>query len=172
MDIRDKVLEIRQGRNFAEFQLYFANNPGEIKNLIEIISNQEPYPLEEYASWIVVHLCKTQKEQIQPFYENIVDSAFLSKNQSVMRNTINCIYHLGVTSYRESDFIDLLIGFIQDYKNKVAVQVYSMFVLIDFIKIHPELKPEITEIIDLHADGKSAAYASARRKFIKKTKGI
>ncbi|MDX2361847.1 MAG: hypothetical protein QNK23_13645 [Crocinitomicaceae bacterium] len=168
MDIREKILEIREGRNFAEFQTYFSNNPKEVKKLVQIITNQEPYPLEEYASWILVHLCKTQQAQVQPYYNDIVDAAFLSENQSVMRNTINIIYHLDITEYRESDFIDLLIGFIQSYQNKVAVQVYSMFVLINFIKKHPELKPEIMEIIDLHADGKSAAYASARRKFIKK----
>jgi len=172
MDNEEIVLKIRGKRNFEELQVYFAKHPKKLEELIQLVTNEEPYPLEEYGSWILVHLCKTQPEQIQPYYNHMVDIAFKSRNQSVMRNVVNVVHHLKITDYRESEYVDLLINFVQDYENKVAVQVYSIYVLAQFVKKYPELKPEILEIIDLHADGKSAAYRSSVRNFLKMTKNI
>lgn len=170
MDIRDKVLEIRIGRNFKEFQTYFQAKPSEYKNLIELINIKEAYPIPEYASWILVHLCKSDVSRVQPFDKTIIDQLFVTENQSVRRNLINVIDHLDVIDYKESELIDLLISFIQDFDNKVAVQVYSMQVLTKFVKKYPELKSEIEEVIHLNSENKSPAYGAGMRKFLRKTK--
>jgi len=95
----------------------------------------------------------------------LVDVLFETKNQAVLRSVTNCINQLQITDYRESDLIDLLLDFIKDYENKVAVQVYSIHVLRQFMRRYPELIPEVNEIIDFHSEGKSAAYQVARRRF-------
>ena len=77
-----------------------------------------------------------------------------------------------LTDYKESDFIDLLISFIQDFENKVAVQVYSIQVLTKFVHQYPELKEEILEVIVLHSENKSPAFSASLRKFLRKTKNI
>lgn len=172
MDIRDKVLEIREGRNFEEFQKYFRENPKAYKKLIELILKEEAYPVPEYASWILTHLCKTDAPNLQPFYAKIVDRLFINENQTVRRNLINVVDHLEITNYRESELIDLLISYINDFENKVAVQVYSIQVLTKFIKKYPELKSEVAEVIELNSENKSPAYSASSRKFYKKTKHI
>ncbi len=170
MDIRTKVLEIRTGRNFVDFQRYFKENPKEIKDLVQLIHVQEAYPIPEYASWILVHLCTSDAPSIQPYYRSIVDQLFVTENQSVRRNLINTIDHLVITDYKESKLIDLLISFIQDFDNKVAVQVYSMQILTKFVKNHSELKAEIEEVIHFNSENKSPAYYAGMRKFLRKTK--
>ena len=172
MDIREKVLEIRAGRNFVEFQKYFKEHPSEYKKLIELINSKEAYPIPEYASWILVHLCKSDAPKVQSFYKTIVNELFVITNQSVRRNLINVIDHLVLTDYIESELIDELIKFIQDYDNKVAVHIYSMQVLTKFVKKYPELKVEIGEIIELNSENKSPAYGAGMRKFQRKTKNI
>lgn len=172
MEIREKVLGIRTERNFETFQKYFLEHPSEYKNLIELINTKEAYPIPEYASWILTHLSKSDVSKVQTFYKTIIDQLFVIENQSVRRNLINVIDHLTLTDYKESELIDLLISFIQDFENKVAVQVYSMQVLTKFIKKYPELKTEIEEVIHLNSENKSPAYSAAMRKFHRKMKNI
>ena len=172
MNIKEIVLEVRNNRSFAEYQTYFKQHPDKVKQLIHLLINEKDYPLPEYSSWIIVHLCKANKELIIPFQNELVDFIFENTNESACRNTLNIIKHIGITSYRESDFIDLLISYIQDYNLKVAVQVYSMHILAEFVLKYPELKTEIIEIIDLHSEKKTPAYGAGKRKFLHFTRKV
>ena len=172
MEIKELVLNIFENRNFEFYQNYFKNDPSKLDELFLLVKNQAEYPLKEYASWIFVHLCKSQAKDIQPFYNDFVDILFKSDNQSVLRNILNVIKHLEKTDYRESEFVDLMIGFIQNPKNKVALHVYSMQVLGSFVLKHPELKAEILQIINIHSEGKSPAYGAGKRHFLTFLKNI
>lgn len=172
MEIKEVVLNISQNRNFEFYQNYLKRNPKQLNDLFLLVKNEAEYPLKEYSSWIFVHLCKSQIKDVQPFYNNFIDILFKSDNQSVLRNVLNVIKHLEKSDYRESEFVDLMIGFIQNPKNKVALQVYSMQVLIYFILKYPELKPEILEVINIHSEGKSPAYHASKRHFLNSLKNI
>ena len=167
MNIHEKILEIRTVRDKTEFVEYLVNRPKEFEALMQCIYNLEEYPYKEYASWVLVHVSKSGKIDLTEHYTKLVDLLFDCKSQSVLRSVVCTINQMHVTDYRESELVDLLISFIQDYENKVALQVYSMYVLVQFIKKYPELKDEISEIIALHRSGKTAAYKSAERKFQK-----
>jgi len=170
--VREKIMEAKKGRDFGYFQSYFKTYPDGIKFLVKVIANEELYPLKEYSSWIVVHLCKSQPEQITPFYRNFVDILFKSNDQTVLRNVANIISHLKVQSYKESQLVDLLLGFIQEHSHKVALHVYSMQILAQIVLKYPELKQEIIEVIELNDKDKTPAYNAGKRNFLKKTKKI
>ncbi len=169
MDVIEIVKSLRSERTLEEIQLIFQSKPQLIEKLVCLIENQAQYPLQEYASWILIHICKNQKELVSPYYKRLVACLFVNKNQSTLRNVTNLIHLLYVQPYREGDLMDLLLSFIQDYSNKVALQVYSMRILAQLVNKYPELKPEILEVIELHAENKSAAYHAGKRNFLKLT---
>ena len=170
MDIRERVLQIRSSRNKNELVHHFVQTPSDVPILFKLIKDLEPYPNKEYASWSLIHICRSGQLDLQYLYNDLVDILFETDNQTVLRNVSNSLCELNITEYRESEFIDLLILFIQTFENKVALQVYSMRLLVLFCKKYLELIPEIMEVIDLNQEGKTAAYGSARRIFIKKLK--
>ncbi|MCH2232011.1 MAG: hypothetical protein MK105_16870 [Crocinitomicaceae bacterium] len=170
--IREKILEVKARRDFTEIQNYFETHPDGIELLVTVLINEEDYPLKEYSSWILVHLCKSHPNLVRPFYDQFVDLLFISQDQTVLRNVVNIISHLKIKNYRESELIDVLISFIQEHRNKVALQVYSMQILALFVLKYPELKKEIVEILDLNDKDKTPAYNSGKRNFMKKTKKI
>lgn len=172
MEIKERIREIRIARDKQQFVTHFCNNQKDLDALVQLTLNLEEYPYKEYSSWILVHLCKSKTIDLQYLYPSFVDLIFITDNQSVLRNVVNCLCQMKITDYRESDLIDLLIKFIQDFDNKVALQVYSMFLLVQFVKKYPELKPEIIEVIEFNNRGKTAAYSSASRKFSRLTKNI
>ena len=172
MQIVDLVLSIKSNRNFFEHQNYFKKHPQQIVELIQLVENKEAYPVEEYASWILSHVVKTQRIEVQKYYNQLIDILFENNNQSSRRNILNTIRYLNITDYRESQFIDLLISYIEDYNTKVAAQVNAIYILASFVIIYPELKTEVLEIIDLHLEKKTSSYAAAKRKFISLTRKI
>jgi hypothetical protein len=169
-DIRQKILDIRTARDKKAFIDYFVSNPKEVDALAEFIFTLEEYPYKEYASWILMHICKSKRMDVQYLYPRLVDVVFETDDQTVLRNVTNCISHLRVTDYRETDFIDQLIDFIKNFDNKVAVQVYAIYTLIQFVERHQELLPELIEIIEFHSHEKTVAYKVAQRNFLKRTR--
>ncbi len=144
---------------------YFTEDIDRLEIMLDQIWMLAPYPYKEYASWMFFHIVRSHKMDCQPYYEKLVDVLFLTNDQSVLRNVVNCFQELKITEYRESEFVDLLISFIQNSTNKVALQVYSIYVLIQFCKKYPDLTEEIRAIIALHSEGKSIAYRVAERNF-------
>ncbi len=169
MSINSIVLEIKDGRKFDSYQSYFKENPNEIEELIILVEKEAPHPLQEYASWILAHLAKSQKDEVKNYYNHFINLLFSNENQSVRRNILNVIQQIGILEFKESEFIDLLISFIQNYENKVATQVYSMQILVQFTLKYPELQTEIQEIIELNAENKSPAYHAGMKNYIRKT---
>lgn len=172
MDIHEKILEIRTTRGKAVFVDYFVGRPKEFNEMMNCIFSLEEYPYKEYASWILIHISQSGKIELQPYYTKLVDLLFKTNDQTVLRNVTRSLHQSQVTDYRESEFVDLMISFIQNYENKVALQVYAMYILAQFIKRHPELKEEISQIIALHRTKKTAAYHSAERNFHKMLRKI
>lgn len=165
MNIREEIISIRQTRQKKEFIQFFEKNPDYLTPLLTEITELSPYPFKEYASWILVHLCKSSSLDIQPYYSDLVDVLFKTKDQTVLRNVVNCLSYLKIEDYRESELIDQLLSFIQEPNNKVALHVYSIYALIPFVRKYPELKSEVSEVIYMNERGKTAAYKVAKRNF-------
>lgn len=172
MELRDKILEIRTTRDKKEFAEHFLKHPDQIDPMVQMILDEEAYPFKEYASWILFHLIRSKKFDFQYLYNSLVDHLFISKDQSVLRNVCNCVHELEITTYRESDLVDLLLSFVQDSNNKVALQVYSIKILTKFTLSYPELKEEILQVIALNKEGKTHSYKAANRYFLKNTKKL
>lgn len=170
--IREKILEAKAERDFVQLRTFFDKNPDGIQSLVKVVVDEEEYPLKEYGSWILVHLCKSHVSLVRPYYNQFVDHLFISEDQTVLRNVANIISHLKIQDYRESELIDQLIRFIQEHSHKVALHVYSMQILALFVLKYPELKKEIVEIIELHDKDKTPAFNAGKRNFLKKTRRI
>lgn len=160
------VLQYRKDGDFSKVQNYFSAHPEQLEALIQLVRKQTPYPIEEYASWILTHLCKKQPHLFQPYYRELVDILLKSSNHSVLRNVANVIHQLELENYKEGMLLNQLVDFIGDHKQKVALQVYAIYILIQFVRKHPELRDELREHILFHQKGRSPAYHIATRNFL------
>lgn len=167
MNIQEKIIEIQRTRDKEAFVEYFFRNKDQVEALVIQVKNLHKYPMKEYASWILIHLIKSKRFDLNYIYIDFIDILIKTDNQTVLRNVICCINHLDHTACRESELIDRCIEFISNFENKVALQVYSIYLLIPFAQKYPELAAEIQEIIALHAPGKTPAYRSAQKRFMR-----
>lgn len=136
--------------------------------LLQCIFGLEPYPYQEYGSWLLVHIIRQKKLNCDHLYEPLTDTLFNTDNQTTLRNITICLEEIGVKEYRESELIDLFLSFINDASNKVALQLFSIRMLSQYCKRYPELIGEVREVIHLNAEGKTPAYKVGLRDFEKK----
>lgn len=124
------------------------------------------------GSWICSHLAEKKASIFEPIQEEILHFLESTDHQSSLRNWMKVMTFLNFKEELHGRIIDLCIRFIEDSNNKVALQMYSIQLLIPFMRLYPELLPEIDAIIELHAVNKTPAYHSIARKFKKATKNI
>lgn len=170
MDIYDLILNFHKTRNIKYYVTYFRENKSDIGELVKVIIQKKEYPFPEYGSWLLIHITKADASVVLPFRNQLVDMILDDHNQSVLRNVAKILEYLGYLDYRETELLDRFISFIESNENKVALQVYSMYCLVPFVKKYPELKEEITALIQLTINEKSPAYKSAFKSFLKRTK--
>ncbi|GAB5417808.1 MAG: hypothetical protein Crog4KO_24440 [Crocinitomicaceae bacterium] len=164
-EVHEEILAFRWGRDKSTYINYFTSDPKKLYKLLQCIYQLEAYPIKEYSSWMLIHILRSKKVDGTPFYNDLIDTLFKTDNQSVLRNVANCIMEIGLQEYRESELIDLLLGFVNDASNKVALQMYSIRILMQFCEKYPELISEVREVIHLNSEGKTAAYKVGLRDF-------
>lgn len=172
MEIHHLLSDFRKSGNMAFYVDYFLQHPKEIKKLVAIIVNEETYPFPEYGSWILIHIHKANKSFVEPYVNQLIDRVLTGNNQSVLRNCCSILQTTEKTGYKESELLDRFIDFIESGDNKVALQVYSIYCLIDYIKKYPELKSELTALVQMKATERSSAYGVAVRKFLIEIKNV
>jgi len=167
-EVHEEILAFRWGKDKSTYINYFTSDQKKLDALLQCIYQLEPYPIKEYSSWMLMHILRSKKVDGLPFYNDLLDTLFKTDNQSVLRNVANCMMEIGVQEYRESELFDLLLSYINDASNKVALQMYSIRLLMQICEKYPELAPEVSEVIHLNSEGKTAAYKVGMRDFGKK----
>ncbi len=135
-------------REFTRLDIRFIENPSDISKLVEVAGSNEPHPYPEYASWLLVHITRKSPQLIEPFQHKYIDTILSSSNQSVLRNLLNSCVSLPLIEHEESAFLDRLLDFVKDDTNKVALQVYGLYKLEQFVEKYPEILPEINGILE------------------------
>ncbi len=172
MEIHELLTDFRTSGNKTFYIDYFLQNQKEIKDLVSIIVNEEKYPYPEYASWLLIHIQKANPSLVKPYQNQLSDVLLKSKNQSVLRNCCSVVQLMGKTDYREGELLLRFVDFVKSNENKVALQVHSLYCLIEYVKQYPELKEELKTLANLTVNERTAAYKVAVRNFLEAIRKI
>lgn len=151
-------------RNIEKYLPHVLKNEVLCEDLLQLIEQQASYPKAEHASWFWMHIARERPEFAQQYYPRLVDLLFQTDKQTILRNILNAIIQLDFTNYREGEFIELLFSFLHNKKNKVALHVYSIYTLLKFCHLYPELLEELKLSASLLMEQASPALKVAVRK--------
>tara|TARA_R110000737_G_scaffold345455_1_gene373985 strand:+ start:60072 stop:60602 length:531 start_codon:yes stop_codon:yes gene_type:complete len=172
LSIEERLDEFYQERNFSFYTNFFLSHPKELEELLSISLQADKGKHCVLGTWVCAHLAEADKKPFQKIQKDILHFLQTETHQSSLRNWMKVMTFLPTPEEIEGEVIDLCISFIQNPENKVALQMYSILLLMPILKKYPELIPEIKAIIDLNSEGKSAAYHAISRKFEKFIKKI
>jgi hypothetical protein len=164
--------EFIKERDFKSATSFLVNEPGLSEQILQLTEQKAEYPFAEHASWLWIHLAKEKPQFAQPFYARLLDILFETKNESVLRNILNALSQLELEEYRESEFVDLLFGFLLNKTHKVALHVYSIYFLLRFVRKYPEFKGELQQCVDILMENPTPALTVAARNMKKELSAI
>jgi hypothetical protein len=158
MPVITLIKENYKSSNFLLLADNFVQQPSLLDDLVGVATSQLSHPFPEYASWLFIHVEKKSPGILIPFQKDFIDYLLNGNNQSVLRNLLNCCQVLPLIEYQESAFLDKLLAILGDDTNKVALQVYAIYKLIQFTQKYPEIKTEIEALFALKEEiGNSSA---------------
>lgn len=160
------ILAFRNERDVTKFVTLSLLEEKTIPELIAFTTHKT-YPYPQYSSWLLIHIAEKHPERFLPYHQQLIDQFLILKDPSAQRNLANCLTKLHSTTYREGELLDALFNQLIDSNSKVAVKVYAMYLIVDFIKKFPELKSEFVAIIEKNLVHESPAYHAAARKVMK-----
>lgn len=158
MNGKETILLLKDNRLAREDILnYFLVSPAKMAELVKLSINPNPYPIQEHATWTLIHATAKRQSEFEKYQPRIIDhfleispkNPFETGNQTVLRNLCKVLTQLPLIDYRDGELLDQLIAHLKNEDNKVALHAYSLLKINQFVKKHPALKPEIAEIIQL-----------------------
>lgn len=150
MTSKEIILQLKDDRYARQSILtHFLQDDSTIKDLIELSTTKDAYPIQEHSTWILIHASDLYPKKINVYQTLIIDAFLEADNQTTMRNLCKILSQLPLIEYKEGILLDQLISHFKNLDNKVALHVYCLEKLNQYVKKYPEIKSEIKEIIDL-----------------------
>lgn len=142
------ILQLKNDRHArASILAYFTENTQRIEELIALSTTISAYPIQEHATWILIHASDQKKKMVAPHQAHIIDAFLITNNQTTLRNLCKTLSQLDRIDYKEGILLDALIQHLKNPENNVALHVYCLEIINQFIKIYPEIGTEIKQII-------------------------
>lgn len=161
------ILAFRADRDYKKFSRIAAETEGAIDELISFCYRTD-YPFPQYSSWLLAHIADNHFATLLPFHTQLIDAFMDCTDPSTQRNLGNVLQRFPQIAHREGELLDKLFRFLTDPESKVAVKVYAMNLIFNFLSTYPELKGELQMIIEDGLTRESAAYQSAGKKILKR----
>ncbi|MFM1915674.1 MAG: hypothetical protein RLZZ531_1343 [Bacteroidota bacterium] len=149
MTVEEALIARIKKPKFTEWHRHFVAHPEQIPDLVNLALGSKKAPLPAHASWLLIHLAKADWTLLASYEHAFIDHFLQSTNQSILRNLLVSLLEFPLTDYLESDFLDALITHVKNEENKVALRVYSLCKLTEFVQRYPEIKVEIDAVIEL-----------------------
>jgi len=160
MDLK-KRLELGQTKaQILQIVEYVNGRPGRFKLLVEVFS-KGPLRISQRAAWPLTYCVERWPYLLDPHFKILVN--YLSKpgvNNTIKRNTVRLLQFARIPKKEQGRVADLCFGYLQDLKAAVAIRVFSMSVLANIAKEHPDIGNEIKLILQDHMPSSSAAFRS------------
>lgn len=162
------IAEFIQSRDRNTCLNALLKNTEEIPEIINLAFDENMGKQAEYASWILNHLAEANLSFFQGLEARIVLYLKDASHNSLQRQWLRILRMLNPDESFDSDILQIAEKHISNPDAPVALKAFSIHLLPPILNRYPELKEEILDLIDLHAEGQSPAYHSAAKQLRKK----
>ncbi len=139
--------------------------------LMEVFLGDE-YRAVQRAAMVVGDLGRAQPGWLAPWHGRMIAAAADPQHDAVRRNVMRYFSELDITGIGEEEegyLVDLAFRLTADQEAAVAIRVFSMQIVANYVEKYPELKDELAAIIELTiAEGTTPGFRSRGGKILKR----
>ena len=169
MDIRAEILKEHSKQQSQNIARWVGNDEKRFAQLIDLFLNDE-YLVVQRASWIVNLVNDTYPGVVLPYLSEIVNRmAEPGVHVAVRRNVVRMLQYIEIPEGLQGQVMNACFEMLADPKETIGVRCFSMTVLDNLSRTYPEMRQELTAIIEGQLEQEASAGFKARaRKILKR----
>lgn len=166
MNLREELLKNHTKELIEKIVRYVGNDKKRFAELMNLfLGNIET--ISQRAAWAVSYCAEAYPELVFPYLEKMLDNLSRPVHDSVKRNTIRTFQDIDIPEELQGKAADICFNFLCDKDETIGTKVFSMTVLHNLCKQHPDLKNELRTAIEEQMPYASAGFKSRGKKILK-----
>jgi hypothetical protein len=161
---------LKKGHSIAQYKLiikYIGKDPKRFSLLVSVFLDG-PWRITQRASWPMNVLAETHPELFRPHLRKIIQNLSTPGiHDAVKRNTVRMLQFLDIPPSLQGIATNSCFELLQRKTEPIAVKVFSMTVLANLTRQHPELRSELIILIEDMLPYGSAGIVSRGKKILK-----
>lgn len=137
-----------------------------------VIMQKHTYPYSDWVTWIYTHFAAEYPVALQRYIHELVYEVQATQNHTFRRNLLKTLRFLK----NQDDFprfYDFILSVIGSPHELPAARVNAILLIEEwYLKVYPELIPEVQELIEISGYEESASLRAAKKNFQKFIKRI
>jgi hypothetical protein len=166
MNFKGQLLSELSRKNIDYVIHVVGDNQVFFDEIVELMLNEKA-SLSMRAAWVVEGACLKYPSLIFPHLDKVIESLQGDNHPGMQRNITKILSRIEIPEKWHGFLVDLCFKWISDPECTVAVKVYSMQILENMVKIYPELKSELRDVIEDQFNKNSAGFKSRGGKILK-----
>jgi hypothetical protein len=163
MNLCDEILKDHSKRQTMKIVKYVGSDQSRFDELIKLFLRNE-YRVTQHAAWAVSYCAIAYPNLIRKHFKKMLLNLKGPVHVAVKRNTIRLLQDSEIPGHLQGIAADICFQFLNSNDEPIAVKAFSMTVLANISKEHPELKHELKLSIEALIPYASAGIlARARR---------
>ena len=106
------------------------------------------HPISWRANWFLEHLGAENREFVRPYLQSIVKAFPTFKFDGQRRSSMKILLMFPITDYDYGRMVNYCFDLLLSHEDAVAVRMFAMLILVEIVKLEPELKGELKDTIE------------------------
>lgn len=168
MILREEILKEHSKSQALKIASYACESKKNFKELMKCFLDDE-YRLAQRAAWSVSWAAQKKPVMILPHLNDLV-SVLHKKNvhDAVIRNSVRVLQEIEIPEEFHGEVMDACFKFLEKPSTPVAIKVFALTTLFNLSKFYPEIKPELTLIIEDSLEHETPAFKARAKRILPK----
>ena len=159
MELKEQLLFELSKRNAGYIADFIGNDPELFDKLAELIFNSE-YPVQLRASWVLCTVTDRHPGLLTPYLSKIVENLTGFNHTGIHRNLLRQIAQIEIPAYLQGVLYDICLKWLYSKNEPPAVKVHCMKILYNIAVLEPDLKRELTLVLEDFTETASPAISN------------
>ena len=166
MNIRDEILKEHSRAQALKIAAYACASKKNFKELMKCFMADE-YRLAQRAAYSVSWATIKKPEMIDPYIKDLVTQMHRTDiHEAIPRNSLRILEQVNMPKKFHGEVMNACFGFVEAPSTPIAIKASSLTIIFNLSKQYPEIKQELTLIIEERWDTETAAFRTRGKKIL------
>ncbi|HVU96324.1 MAG TPA: hypothetical protein VHE34_13935 [Puia sp.] len=167
MDILESLKQEHSKKQTDRIVAFVGADKKRFARLIELFFKGE-YRVTQRAAWPLSYCVRAHPELIEPYFKPLLDNlARKDIHVAVIRNTVRLLQDVAIPKKHQGRVMSTCFDFLQSPETPIAVKAFSLTVLSNLSKEHPDIRGELKLIIEEQWERSAPAFRARAKRVLR-----